>query len=89
MLRQSFPQFSQVGQGGVPMQQDAEECWSELVSVLKAKLPKGENDKNFIEQYMTGELQTETICEEAPEEEKTISAHEPFNKLSCHISISK
>lgn len=88
MLRQSFPQFSQVGQGGVPMQQDAEECWSELVSVLKAKLPKGENDKNFIEQYMTGELQTETICEEAPEEEKTISAHEPFNKLSCHISIN-
>lgn len=59
MLRQTFPQFSQTGQGGVPMQQDAEECWSELVSVLKAKLPKDENDKNFIERYMTGEFKTE------------------------------
>ncbi|KAI9353951.1 hypothetical protein BD770DRAFT_429086 [Pilaira anomala] len=88
MLRQSFPQFSQMGQGGVPMQQDAEECWSELVSVLKAKLPKESEDKNFIERYMTGELRTETTCVEAPEEEKVVSEHEPFTKLSCHISIS-
>lgn len=41
------------------MQQDAEECWSELVSVLKAKLPKNESDQNFVERYMTGQLQTE------------------------------
>ncbi|KAI8991025.1 hypothetical protein BDF20DRAFT_811286 [Mycotypha africana] len=87
MLRQCFPQFSQTGQGGIPMQQDAEECWSEIVSVLKAKLPKEDEEKNFIERYMTGELQTETICEEAPEEEKTITK-DTFNKLSCHISIN-
>ncbi|KAI9265646.1 hypothetical protein EDC94DRAFT_603697 [Helicostylum pulchrum] len=88
MLRQSFPQFSQTGQGGIPMQQDAEECWSELVSVLKAKLPQqDDSDKNFVERYMTGELETETTCPEAPEEEKVISKHEPFTKLSCHISI--
>jgi ubiquitin carboxyl-terminal hydrolase 14 len=87
MLRQTFPQFSQTGQGGIPMQQDAEECWSELVSVLKAKLPKDENDKNFIERYMTGEFKTETICEEAPEEEKAVS-NDTFTKLSCHISIN-
>ncbi|KAI9470587.1 MAG: hypothetical protein EXX96DRAFT_602870 [Benjaminiella poitrasii] len=87
MLRQSFPQFSQTGQGGIPMQQDAEECWSELVSVLKAKLPKEETEKNFIERYMTGEFQTETICEEAPEEEK-VTTVDTFNKLGCHISIN-
>ncbi|CAO3621166.1 unnamed protein product [Mucor fragilis] len=87
MLRQSFPQFSQTGQGGVPMQQDAEECWSELVSVLKAKLPKDESEQNFIERHMTGQLQTETTCEEAPEENKVVST-DSFNKLSCHISIS-
>ncbi|KAI8888581.1 cysteine proteinase [Backusella circina FSU 941] len=87
MLRQSFPQFSQTGQGGIPMQQDAEECWSELVSVLKAKLPKEEDDKNFIERYMTGEFKTEIECPEAPEEEKAVST-ESFNKLSCHISIN-
>ncbi|KAI8377303.1 hypothetical protein BD560DRAFT_432995 [Blakeslea trispora] len=87
MLRQSFPQFSQTGQGGIPMQQDAEECWSELVSVLKAKLPKDEHEKNFIERYMTGELQTETLCEEAPEEDKVVTK-DSFTKLSCHISIN-
>ncbi|KAI7908258.1 uncharacterized protein BX663DRAFT_493537 [Cokeromyces recurvatus] len=86
MLRQSFPQFSQTGQGGIPMQQDAEECWSELVSVLKTKLPKEEDEKNFIERYMTGQLQTETTCIEAPEEEKVVTT-DTFNKLSCHISI--
>ena len=63
MLRQVFPQFSQTGQGGAPMQQDAEECWSELVSVLKAKLPKDDTTgHNFIEQYMTGEIQSECVC---------------------------
>ncbi|KAI9282662.1 hypothetical protein BY458DRAFT_552270 [Sporodiniella umbellata] len=86
MLRQTFPQFSQTGQGGVPMQQDAEECWSELVTVLKNKLPQTDS-KNFIERYMTGQLESVTSCEEAPEEEKTVSNDE-FNKLSCHISIN-
>ncbi|KAI8144544.1 hypothetical protein BJV82DRAFT_607663 [Fennellomyces sp. T-0311] len=85
MLQQVFPQFSQTGQGGVPMQQDAEECWSELVSVLKAKLPQGDTGRNFIEQYMTGEMQSELKCLDAPEEEKVVTS-EPFPKLSCHIT---
>ncbi|ORE09033.1 cysteine proteinase [Rhizopus microsporus var. microsporus] len=87
MLRQAFPQFSQTGQGGIPMQQDAEECWSEIISVLRAKLPKQEEDKNFIERYMTGELKTVTKCAESSEEEETVST-DAFNKLSCHISIN-
>ncbi|KAI9320771.1 hypothetical protein BX666DRAFT_2150088 [Dichotomocladium elegans] len=85
MLRQVFPQFSQTGQGGVPMQQDAEECWSELLSVLKTKLPKDETTStNFIEQYMTGQIQSELKCIEAPEEEKVVTT-ESFSKLGCHI----
>ncbi|KAG0175557.1 Ubiquitin carboxyl-terminal hydrolase 14 [Apophysomyces sp. BC1034] len=88
MLRQVFPQFSQTGPGGIPMQQDAEECWSELLSVLKAKLPQEEaTGKNFIEQYMGGSMQTEIKCIEAPEEEGATST-EQFSKLTCHISIS-
>jgi ubiquitin carboxyl-terminal hydrolase 14 len=61
MLRQAFPQFSQTGPGGVPMQQDAEECWSEIVSVLRSKLPTVEASEadNFVGQYMTGQMQTE------------------------------
>ncbi|KAF7724077.1 Ubiquitin carboxyl-terminal hydrolase 14 [Apophysomyces ossiformis] len=88
MLRQVFPQFSQTGQGGVPMQQDAEECWSELISVLKAKLPQEEGlGKNFIDKYMTGSMQTEIKCIDAPEEEGS-TTNESFSKLTCHISIN-
>ncbi|OAD70896.1 hypothetical protein PHYBLDRAFT_187881 [Phycomyces blakesleeanus NRRL 1555(-)] len=87
MLCQAFPQFSQTGPGGAPMQQDAEECWSEMVSILKAKLPADqETGRNFIEQRMTGEMRTELRCPEAPEE-NTVST-ESFTKLSCHISIT-
>lgn len=46
----------------MPMQQDAEECWSELVSVLRAKLPKeDQTGRNFIEKYMTGEMRSEYV----------------------------
>ena len=37
-LRKRFPQFAQQGQGGVFMQQDAEECWTNLVYSLREKL---------------------------------------------------
>ncbi|KAL1928924.1 hypothetical protein VTP01DRAFT_1983 [Rhizomucor pusillus] len=88
MFRQVFPHFAQTGPGGVPMQQDAEECWSELLSVLRQKLPKDdENGRNFVEQYMTGEMRSELKCVEAPEEEKVVTT-EPFTKMSCHISMS-
>jgi ubiquitin carboxyl-terminal hydrolase 14 len=60
MLRQAFPQFSQSGAGGMPMQQDAEECWGELISVLRAKLPSDSaSNQTFVEQYMTGQLTSE------------------------------
>lgn len=37
-LRAAFPQFAQAGPGGVPAQQDAEECWSQLLTALKNAL---------------------------------------------------
>ncbi|KAL1925549.1 uncharacterized protein VTP21DRAFT_432 [Calcarisporiella thermophila] len=86
MLRQAFPQFAQMGQGGVPMQQDAEECWSQIVSILKAKLP-AHDEKNFIERYMTGQLVSALKCDEAPDEEPVVNT-EDFLKLNCHISIN-
>eukprot|EP01024_Parvocaulis_polyphysoides_P020679 TRINITY_DN1972_c1_g1_i2.p2 TRINITY_DN1972_c1_g1~~TRINITY_DN1972_c1_g1_i2.p2 ORF type:complete len:366 (-),score=84.54 TRINITY_DN1972_c1_g1_i2:203-1300(-) len=41
LLKQTFPQFSQQGPQGMFMQQDAEECWSQLMYVLKehVKIP--------------------------------------------------
>lgn len=58
MLRQAFPQFAQSGPGSIPAQQDAEECWSQVVSVLKAKLPLIEgSEEGFVDKYMTGEIE--------------------------------
>ena len=39
LLRQLFPQFAQVGQGGVYSQQDAEECWSSILQTLCREVP--------------------------------------------------
>ncbi|KAG0265821.1 Ubiquitin carboxyl-terminal hydrolase 14 [Mortierella polycephala] len=85
-LRRAFPQFSQQGRDGVWMQQDAEECWSQLISTLKSKMPPHtEGTQNVISQFMQGEFTTTLKCDEAPEEEVVVTK-EPFAKLDCHIS---
>lgn len=40
-LREKFPQFAQQGAGGAYMQQDAEECWTNLLYALREKLKVG------------------------------------------------
>lgn len=40
-LRAAHPQFAQAGPGGVPAQQDAEECWTQLLAGLRAALADG------------------------------------------------
>lgn len=37
-LRQRFPQFGETGPQGTPMQQDAEECWRNILTVLRNKV---------------------------------------------------
>lgn len=37
-LHVAFPQFAQAGENGVYRQQDANECWSELLKMLQQKL---------------------------------------------------
>lgn len=37
-LRNMFPQFGEVDEGGIYKQQDAEECWSQLTHTLGNKL---------------------------------------------------
>ncbi|RGB36499.1 hypothetical protein C1646_758054 [Rhizophagus diaphanus] len=96
ILRNVFPQFAQRNATGF-MQQDAEECWSQIVSSLKqANIPIPNQDSSlssegettsgsFIDRYMTGEFTSTLKCEEALEEEATITK-ENFTKLNCHIS---
>ena len=47
VLHQAFPRFSEKNDQGVFMQQDANECWTELVRCLqqqKLEIPLGEGD---------------------------------------------
>lgn len=52
-LHRAFPQFSQTGEDGTYRQQDANECWSELLKMLQQKLPssnkngEGESEKQM------------------------------------------
>ncbi|KAG5458090.1 MAG: hypothetical protein BJ554DRAFT_1759 [Olpidium bornovanus] len=57
MLRSLFPQFAQTTQG-VYAQQDAHECWSQIVSVLKHKLPGNSDGSSFVDKYMSGRFDT-------------------------------
>lgn len=62
-LRTVFPQFSQQQQGHF-LQQDAEECFSNLVSTLDQKLKvvgsgaSAASSSSFVSQYMTGTFAT-------------------------------
>ncbi|TPX58593.1 hypothetical protein PhCBS80983_g03040 [Powellomyces hirtus] len=88
-LRSAFPQFGEMDRTGY-MQQDAEECWGQIIQVLGEKVPgltrEGElnKEKHFVEQYMTGEFLTTMTCDEAPEE-GAITSIESFNKLRVSI----
>ncbi|XP_059618060.1 ubiquitin carboxyl-terminal hydrolase 14 [Phlebotomus argentipes] len=91
-LHLAFPQFAQTGENGVYRQQDANECWIELLKMLQQKLPplKADSEKackfqSFVEQYMGGSFEIEMKCDEAPEEPSNVS-NENFLQLTCFIS---
>jgi len=91
ILRQVVPQFNeQARSGSGPAQQDAEECWTQIVnslSVLPGLDPQGGTSpqRKFVEQFMTGEMTSELKCDEAPEEPPT-TMKEKITKVSCNIS---
>ncbi|GAB0093515.1 Ubiquitin carboxyl-terminal hydrolase [Sergentomyia squamirostris] len=91
-LHMAFPQFAQTGDNGVYRQQDANECWIELLKMLQQKLPPIKKDnaqsskfQSFVEQYMSGSFEIEMKCDEAPEEPSNMS-QENFLQLTCFIS---
>lgn len=93
VLHMAFPRFSEKGEGGVYVQQDANECWVEIVRSLQQKLTvnnteegqgSAESTAGFIDKYFGGEFESEMKCVEAPEEESTKS-REKFLQLSCFI----
>ncbi|KAG0143794.1 hypothetical protein CROQUDRAFT_660768 [Cronartium quercuum f. sp. fusiforme G11] len=86
-LRAFAPQFAQQTQGHFA-QQDAEECWGQIVGAVRSTLDAaGGIDGKFVDRYMAGEMTTETKCAEAPDEPPTIQK-EKWLELKCNISIS-
>jgi ubiquitin carboxyl-terminal hydrolase 14 len=87
-----FPQFAQTGEKGMYRQQDANECWIELLKMLQEKLQpirKGVDGEksymSFIEQFFGGTFDCQMKCTEAEDEEPTKSK-ENFLQLSCFIN---
>jgi len=92
VLRAAFPQFSQKGSNGAYMQQDAEECWTQIMLSLGQKLPKIDapdekvtSTNSVISQLFGGDMISTLSNVENQEEAKTTKT-DAFLKLSCHIS---
>jgi len=86
VLHNAFPAFAQRGEGGGYQQQDANECWLELLRMLQAKTPATDGSKrsNAVEQFFGIECTSETKCAEADTEEPTKNV-EKFLQYSCYI----
>eukprot|EP00096_Caligus_rogercresseyi_P000812 TRINITY_DN1133_c0_g1_i3.p1 TRINITY_DN1133_c0_g1~~TRINITY_DN1133_c0_g1_i3.p1 ORF type:complete len:385 (+),score=150.90 TRINITY_DN1133_c0_g1_i3:321-1475(+) len=87
VVHAAFPRFAeQTSRAGVFQQQDANECWVELLKMLQQKLPSKDNDKatSIIDQYLGGQFETEIKCAENEEETPTKSK-ETFLQYSCYI----
>ena len=99
-LREAYPQFAQqsrTGQGFA--QQDAEEAWSQIISLLNQKLKikdastgsggQAAREVSFIEKYLAGRFHSKTVCDELSVREageEPVEADDTFFKLDCHIS---
>lgn len=91
VLHMTFPRFAERGEGGVFQQQDANECWTEVMRMMSEYLP-GEGStntetvrKSYIEQYFGGENVTMMKCSETDAEPETKSI-EKWTQLRCHIN---
>eukprot|EP00116_Pleurobrachia_bachei_P004991 sb/3465253/ len=91
MLHMTIPRFAEKGEQGGFQQQDANECWTELMRMLSEFLP-GEGStttetvrRSFIEQYFGGESATSLKCSEV-ETEAAADSVERWTQLRCHIN---
>jgi len=86
VLHMAFPRFAERGENGGYQQQDANECWMEVLRMLQAKTSPTENSNktNAIDQFLGIECSSETKCNEAPEEAAS-NTIEKFLQFSCYI----
>jgi ubiquitin carboxyl-terminal hydrolase 14 len=93
-MRAKYPQFDQRDRQGYYSQQDAEECFSSLVTALDHTLvgspavaASSKSTESFVTKYMTGLMEQTMTCDDAPNEPPTKSI-EKYYRLHCHISQS-
>ncbi|KAJ8756232.1 hypothetical protein K2173_024779 [Erythroxylum novogranatense] len=84
LLRKKYPQFGQL-HNGVFMQQDAEECWTQLLYTLSQSLtsPSPSENPDAVKALFGIELMSRLHCQESGEES---SETESTYSLKCHIS---
>eukprot|EP00882_Tetradesmus_deserticola_P025520 GHRQ01028039.1.p1 GENE.GHRQ01028039.1~~GHRQ01028039.1.p1 ORF type:complete len:300 (+),score=111.82 GHRQ01028039.1:751-1650(+) len=82
-MRQRFPQFAQQTNEGLYMQQDAEECWTQVMYALKEQL-KDADGKSAVDRLFGLKLHTKLKCEETGEEFEEDST---VYTLKCNISV--
>lgn len=93
-LRTAFPQFAQTTRDGRFEQQDAEECWSQIVTNLRQSLKvQSPGDEaaaatSFVDKYLAGKMVTTLKCDEETPDEPALESDETFLKLDCHISLT-
>jgi len=92
VLHTAFPRFAEKSSHGGFQQQDADECWTEILRMLQQKLVANKNSDNtstqftsIIDQYFGGRFSCELKCVES-EEEPSTQSEENFLQLSCFIS---
>ncbi|KAI9370657.1 ubiquitin carboxyl-terminal hydrolase 6 [Aspergillus egyptiacus] len=94
-LRNVYPQFAQKDRNGHGYaQQDAEEAWSQIISLLRQKLmiKEGEGETteevSFVDKYFGGRFESVTECDEPAAKEageQPSESSDVFYKLDCHI----
>ncbi|CAL8463183.1 g2717 [Coccomyxa elongata] len=85
-LREKYPQFAQQTNTGMYMQQDAEECWAQLLYSLRERLkdPADAGAVPAVQQLFGVETQSRLVCEESGEAiEETGTLYE----LKCNITL--
>ncbi|KAJ1965527.1 deubiquitinating enzyme [Dipsacomyces acuminosporus] len=88
-MRSAFPKYADRDpQSGGYRQQDAEECWNDMLASIDGVLKDTDDDKrSIIEKYLSGTMVTTIKSAEAPDEQPIVR-EEKFRKLDCHIDKS-
>ncbi|KAI1288370.1 Ubiquitin carboxyl-terminal hydrolase 14 [Halotydeus destructor] len=91
VLHSIFPRFAEKSEHGGFQQQDANECWTELMRILQQKLEATQSagsasaSASFIDQYFGGTFEVKMKNSES-EDEPVKETTENFLQLSCFIS---